>query len=272
MTGILAIDPAWTPNHPSGVAALRRVDARWSCAALATSYAQIIELANGAPVDWTARPYATPPSAKALLDASRATLGESVDLVCVDMPVSRINIVGRRPADDEVSRHYGARQCGTHSPSALRPGVLGERFTRELEELDYRVSTTETAVATVPALIEVYPHPALLRLLGATSRVPYKIAKSAGYYPDLGPAQRRERVVATWREILDALATVIKDITLELPTPPQLAGMTSSGLKRFEDAIDALICAWIGITYLEGDCVAYGDAQAAIWLPAPRAQ
>lgn len=266
-TSILAIDPAWTAHHPSGVALVRRGPDGWSCVALAPSYDQFIALANATPVDWTAKPFATPPPVKALLDASRGLLASSVDLVCVDMPVSRINIVGRRHCDDEVSRRYGAQKCGTHSPTPNRPGVLGEHFTRDLEASGYPVSTTSTVVATTPALIEVYPHPALLHLLGAPTRVQYKIAKASNYYRDLDVVQRRERIVSTWHEILDALRRLISGITLELPAPSVLGSTSNSDLKRYEDAIDALICAWIAITYVEGHCTAFGDELAAIWLP-----
>ena len=265
---ILAIDAAWTAHHPSGVALVRRDGDQWRCVALAPSYEQFIAMASGTPVDWSRRPPATPPSAKALLDASRALLATSVDLVCVDMPVSKVNIVGRRVADDEVSRRYGAQKCGTHSPSPIRPGVLGEQFTRELEDSGYPVATLTTPPGSTPALIEVYPHPALLELLGAPTRVKYKIAKAASYYPDLDALQRRRRIVDTWREIISALRAVIADVTVELPASSSLDTMPASELKRYEDAIDALICAWIGVTYLEGRATAFGDEQAAIWLPA----
>ena len=267
MTSVLAIDAAWTDHHPSGVALVRGTAAGWSCVALAPSYDQFIAVANGVPVDWTSRPFATPPSARALLGASRSMLGAPVDLVCVDMPISRINIVGRRLADNDVSRRYGAQQCGTHSPSPLRPGVLGELFTREFEEHGYPVAGATTPVATTPALIEVYPYPALLHLLGADRRVPYKIAKAASYFPGLDPRQRRERIVDAWRRILDALGPLISGVALELPAPSALAAMPSSELKRFEDAIDAVICAWIGVTYASGLAEAFGDESAAIWLP-----
>ncbi len=38
-------------------------------------------------------------------------------------------------------------------------------------------------------------------------------------------------------------------------------------LKRYEDALDALVRAWVGIEYLAGRTRAFGDADAAIWTP-----
>jgi predicted RNase H-like nuclease len=38
-------------------------------------------------------------------------------------------------------------------------------------------------------------------------------------------------------------------------------------LKRYEDALDALVCAWVGVCALNGSARAYGDDAAAIWVP-----
>jgi predicted RNase H-like nuclease len=43
--------------------------------------------------------------------------------------------------------------------------------------------------------------------------------------------------------------------------------MTTAALKRYEDALDALVCGWVGIEYLGGRCTAFGDTAAAIWTP-----
>jgi predicted RNase H-like nuclease len=52
---------------------------------------------------------------------------------------------------------------------------------------------------------------------------------------------------------------------MELPDPAGAIPVT--GLKRYEDSLDALVCAWVGAKYLEGEAVAYGDHTAAIWIP-----
>ena len=38
-------------------------------------------------------------------------------------------------------------------------------------------------------------------------------------------------------------------------------------LKRFDDAIHALICCWVGTLYAEGNARPLGDDTAAIWCP-----
>ncbi len=42
-------------------------------------------------------------------------------------------------------------------------------------------------------------------------------------------------------------------------------------LKPYEDALDAVVCAWVGACYLNGTATAYpgDDPVAAIWIPEP---
>jgi len=61
-------------------------------------------------------------------------------------------------SDDVVSRKFGARHCGAHSPTKERPGPQGAAFTAAFAALGYAVGTTATAVQSYPRLLEVYPH------------------------------------------------------------------------------------------------------------------
>src|ERR1035437_4421146 len=128
MTSILALDPAWTDHEPSGVALLQESNNCWSCTGLAPSYEQFVNLADGVPVDWMERPTSGLPDVSALIIAAQRLLGgSSLDLVTVDMPVAVEAIDGRRVADNEVSRVFGGKGCGTHSPNLTRPGPIGQR-------------------------------------------------------------------------------------------------------------------------------------------------
>jgi len=268
MTSILALDPAWTATEPSGVALLHLVKDRWKCVGLGPSYSQFVELAHGAPIDWAMAPSAGRPDVDALMGAARALLGgEAVDLVTIDMPVSRTAIHKRREADRAVSQKFGSKGCSTHSPSEVRPGDIGRQLTERFKELGYPVATIATPVSSTFVLAEVYPHPALLHLLGKDFRFKYKIGRASEYWPEKTPADRRRRIVKNWRKILDELSLTINKIDLPLPGKSDLEDLPSTSLKRFEDALDALVCGWVGIKYLEGDCTAYGDESAAIWIP-----
>ncbi len=264
---ILAIDPAWTACEPSGVALLHEVDRGWRCRGLAPSYEQFAALADGSPVDWSARPPASRPVVADLLHGAKRLLGGlPVDLVAIDMPVATCVISSRRAADNAISQTFGGRGCGTHTPSPTRPGPISEALCAELAELGYPLATTTPCEAT-PALIEVYPHPALLALLRAAYRVPYKASKAGRYWPTVPPSERRRRLVETWDEILRALSDTISGADLPLPTADEAVILRTSGLKRYEDALDALVCGWVGVQYLAGLCTAFGDDTAAIWTP-----
>ncbi|PZO06560.1 MAG: hypothetical protein DCF28_01595, partial [Alphaproteobacteria bacterium] len=52
---------------------------------------------------------------------------------------------------------------------------------------------------------------------------------------------------------------------LPLPDP----NGSSASLKAFEDMLDAVICAWVGVQTLKGKALPYGDEQSAIWIPVP---
>lgn len=109
-------------------------------------------------------------------------------------------------------------------------------------------------------MLEVYPHIALLQLLSAPCRLKYKTSKVRTYWPTRSPLQRRAELLNIWNEIQSALAARISGFCL---TPP--ATGTLASLKRYEDVLDAVICAWVGAAYLSGRAVPYGDERSAIW-------
>jgi len=268
---VLGIDAAWTVVQPNGVAVVERGAAggTWQCLALAPSYASFLGLAAGRPVDWMRGVVEEPVAPLEILDSTRALAGQRPTVIAVDMPVASTAIKGRRTSDDALSKAFGARGCSTHTPSASRPGELGERFARVLGEAGYSVATTTAKAGERRCLIEVYPHPALLALLDADYRIPYKVSKARKLWPGKSVEERIGLVLRSLARILDALEQRIDGIGLQLPEAAEVPSL--SFLKRYEDAIDALVCAWVGIEYLEGRAVAFGDECSATWVPSAAA-
>ena len=99
----------------------------------------------------------------------------------------------------------------------------------------------------------MYPHPALLALTGESTRLAYKIGK---------PGRTWSTVRPLWMRVLRRLDAELAGATLDLPTEAPLAR-----LKRWEDALDATVCAWVGARYSEARVECYGDDTAAIWCP-----
>jgi len=261
---ILGIDTAWTRHEPSGVALVSDASGAWECAGLAPSYGAFIDLAGGLPVDWVKAPTGASVDVIRLLDASRRLCGGRVDVIAVDMPLSTTPIVGRRAADNQVSKEFWKQHCGTHSPNAERPGPIADQLRADFDAAGFPLATSTVVSKRAPALIEVYPHPALLTLLKVDDRLPYKAARLRRYWPKLSPVERRANLLVQWRDILTALRGQIGGIHLDLPDPE----LTRAGeLKRYEDALDALICCWVGVEYLLGRANPFGDANGAIWIP-----
>jgi predicted RNase H-like nuclease len=180
-----------------------------------------------------------------------------------DIPLSRVQITGRRSAEDAVGREYGGRGAAPHSPSRERPGPIGELIRSECEEAGFPLATTVCDPSRT-ALVETYPHPVLIHLMRADYRVQYKVTKTKTYWPKLGLEQRMENVARILEDIRISLSAHISKIPLIVPDQP--TGL--SNLKPVEDMIDALLCAWVGILILGGKARAFGDENASIWLPA----
>jgi predicted RNase H-like nuclease len=256
MAAVLGIDAAWTKHNPSGFALIEQVGAYWRLRAAAPN------------IEGFARACGMEPADKAGLDfaiacAERALDGRLPDLIAVDMPLSRNPIVGRRASDLRVSSRFGAAKCATHSPSAQRPGKVSDQLHQECRRKGYRLKTAASPQSAL-ALAEIYPHPALLRLMAAKERVPYKVAKTTRYWPDASLDERLRRVRGELRKIARRLDEVIAGVLLIVDVE---TAQTLSALKSTEDLIDAIVSAWIGTTILENTAEAFGDEDSAIWVP-----
>jgi predicted RNase H-like nuclease len=262
MTVVLGIDAAWTLAQPSGIALVQSRGPKWECVAVAPSYASFMALAQGVPVDWDRKPKGDPPDVDALLKAARRLLdGTKVDVVAVDMPLATRPISGRRRADNLLSSAFGGRGCAVHSPTIERPGPIADLIRKGFAKSGFPLATADFRPGTHPALFEVYPHIAVMKLLDQNYRVPYKIARVAHYWPECSAEERRRKILAIWGRILAALKKSIQGMGLS----PK--GSNLASLKRWEDGMDAIVCAWIGIEYLRGRTVPFGDETAAIWAP-----
>lgn len=266
MVGVLGIDAAWTEREPSGVALIEASLGGWRCVAATPSYHSFLALAEGMPVDWTTKSRgALPDVGRLVAGAERLLGGRQLTIVTVDMPLSTKPITERRTADAAISRAYGGRGAAVHSPSSERPGIISDQLTRDFAAMGFPLATGDTPFGTPHRLVEVYPHPALMTLTGVNYRLPYKVSRSRRYWPKSSPAERRARLLTQFGEIASALKGEIRDIPIELPDPD--ITISTSGLKRYEDSLDALVCAWVGAKYLLGEAVPYGDGTAAIWVP-----
>ena len=260
MRVVLGVDAPRTEKEPSGVALLADNGSGWVLIEAAASYAAFLDAGEGAaPV---LRHRGSIPDAESLIAAAMEKAGAMVDVVAVDMHLSITPIVGRRGSDNVISTLYGARHASTHTPSTTRPGKLSDELRDGFERIGYPLSIQDPVSR---ALLEVYPHPALIELAAADRRLPYKQSKIRKYWPVADPVARRANLLRTWSDIVGLLDVEISGVKDALPLPsPNARGYE---LKAYEDALDAVVCAWVGACALTGRARAYGDEESAIWVP-----
>jgi predicted RNase H-like nuclease len=263
----LGVDAAWSSRRDSGFALVRRVDSR-RCRLLAAG-PSLASFASACGLDGGGRARPSLDGGLALASAAARLGGVMPHVVSADLPLSREPIRGRRASDDAISRGFGGAGCGAHSPSAERPGRVGREFQAALEAAGFRLATARDAVGA-GALVEVYPHPALLRLMRTERRVPYKVGRTGSYWPGRPRAERLARVRAQLWRVAERLDTRVAG-TLEAYAGLVDRQWTLSGLKPAEDVLDAIVSAWVGIVALAGEAEAYGDEVSAIWVPVAEA-
>ncbi len=267
MDAVLGIDAAWTVDAPSGVALLHGKGRAWSVVAVAPSYEAFLSLGRGESIDWQAgKLRGSAPEPTALLAAARALTPAPVRVVAVDMPLATVPFTTRRAADTAISRAFATRGCSTHSPTAARPGRLAADLMHALDAAGLPLATAAHRPDGSPRSLEVYPHTALLALLGCDYRVPYKVSRAGRYWPGSSVAQRIRKLRAEFARIHAALEDVVGPLGFELPSARRVR--TLAALKRYEDALDALVCAWVGVQFARGAATPYGDASSAVWVPA----
>ena len=220
---VLGIDAAWTAHQPSGIALVQRSKTGWSCLAVARSYEAFIIQASGQPWDPQQKATGSRPDPAALLQASKLLTGAEVSCVSVDMPLATTPITSRRAADTAISSRFGPRGCAVHSPSAERPGAIADQLRADFAALGYPLHTSGSEPAG-PALIECYPHVALLALLKRDYRLPYKVSRSAQYWKakKLTRRERIERLLKEFQDIKASLDDHISGIPAFIPAPSEV--------------------------------------------------
>lgn len=255
---IIGVDAAWKWTNDSGVAVVSGTDGYWRLDCVAASYSDFFRSSEAA----------APASASELpkeLIRVASELGEgAVKVVAIDMPLSGRPIEGRRCADNTVNSHYAARWASTHSMVDAGAIQMSADLTAAFEKAGFPLVTQNVIT---PALIEVYPHIALIELMRAPRRLEYKVGKQRDYWVDLSPPERKAKLLDVWRSILAALGYRISDVDRHLQVPSSSAKLKE--FKSFEDKLDAVVCAYVAIEYLGGGAKAYGNQDAAIWGPKP---
>lgn len=168
-------------------------------------------------------------------------------LLGVDAPLIVPNNTGKRPCETELGRRFAKYQAGAHpaNRTIFKDDVRGERLVARLLEDDitdnpYLAAPRRTGVRQ---MMEVFPHPAHIVLFGLTRTLKYKAKPGRDY-------ESRWAAMNKYGRLLRGLADF--DPPLDLPPnwpPADVTGTIGGALKRLEDGMDALTCAYIVLWY-----------------------
>ena len=143
--------------------------------------------------------------------------GRKPDLIAVDMPMM----------DAPHPHASGCRQC-------RQPGLRGSRRRHPFADgppsrcrrscpgggaFRRRLSARKPSISGRLAGIEIYPHPALIELMGAPYRLPYKAGNTGKYWRGEPLAERRLRLFEVWAAIVAALDGVLAGSAAALCLP-----------------------------------------------------
>jgi predicted RNase H-like nuclease len=178
----------------------------------------------------------------------------------IDAPLIVRNSQGRRPCESQVSRVFGRFHAGAHSSNLSLPSFrAGPRGGAVAALLGLGVDPEFEPRSDVRRAIEVYPHPAMVTLFGLDRILPYKAKQGRS------PAARREAFL----DLMDRTAglrgsdpplTVEGCEAWERARSAVDAAATHRELNELEDALDAVMCAYVALHRWE-----HGDAESAVF-------
>ncbi|MDX1932341.1 MAG: DUF429 domain-containing protein [Capsulimonadales bacterium] len=170
-------------------------------------------------------------------------------LIGLDAPTRVPNDTGRRPCETVLSRCLRRQEAGPHPSNRhllARSGtVRGERLVTRLATFGIE-HTPFVGPASGPtrAVFEVFPHPAHIALFGLSKTLKYKPKRGRTRSTRLEEFRR-------YTELLRGLSSA--DPPLELPDDSaaffrnDLSERGEDALKRHEDTLDALTCAYVAL-------------------------
>jgi predicted RNase H-like nuclease len=218
-TRFIGLDLAWSPRNNSAAVALE---------------------ADGPVSRWVAHAERLRDNAEVLEFVSEAA-GSGVALVAIDAPLIVPNEEGARPVDRQITSVFGRYGGGCYPAYRNRPGTgtRGEDIVAALAEYGFLQDPYVQKRAAVRAVFEVYPHPAMLALFRLDTTLKYKARP--GRSLDL-----RRSELTRLRDHLGCLQQ--RKPAMSLPTAVvqrDIDALRGAALKRYEDLLDATMCAYI---------------------------
>lgn len=200
------------------------------------------------------------------LDATLAAFLTGPCVVGLDAPLIVTNPTGRRRCEALLTKAFAAQHAGCYpSNTGLAAFADGGRAAAFARRHDLSVDATIPVAPGQRRALEVYPHSTIVALFELPRVLAYKDRS------DRGLESRRAELL----RLVDYLAT-LADPPAELAGYPPLLdpdarlaairlgvelAPTKAALRRHEDPIDAIVCAFASLLFIHGLACVIGDAE-----------
>ncbi|MDT5241602.1 MAG: hypothetical protein QOD97_3800, partial [Mycobacterium sp.] len=181
-------------------------------------------------------------------------------LVAFDAPLIVNNPTGQRPSEAALNRDFAKFEAGAHPTNTGKSEFAGQpRAARLSKALDLDIDPDSGSSRRA---IEVYPHPATIALFRLGRTLKYKAKPGRSFAQLRSELLRLMDLVESLAQATPALRVADHDGWVELRHAVETAERKSE-LRRAEDPVDAVICAYVGLfaTRRPEGVTTYGDAE-----------
>lgn len=233
----IGVDLAWSEKNPTGVATIEYEDGEGSITS-----AKTVE------------------TDEEITEYVKENVKKEKGLVLVDAPLKVPNETGRRPAEDLTGKLFREYNAGAYPANRKRLSkwtgrVRGEDITEKLEEQGFQHDPDIDKNQECRKIIEVYPHPSMVTLFDLDEILKYKNKPKRDY--DF-----------LWKEFKRYQENLKNLEEPPLHDPENILGKEVEGtkgkeLKNYEDILDAVFSAYIGLYYWKKpeECAILGNLE-----------
>ena len=163
--------------------------------------------------------------------------------VAIDAPLIIEKDSGQRACERALSKEYGSRKSSCHaSNKALYPNAPSTVLAKYLSKRGFTHIGHPTEERWQ---IECYPHPAIIELFGLPERLAYKKGK-------VGDKKKGQVQLSNYIRALKASEVLELTTSAEVEeylVEESILSKSGKAMKKNEDALDSIICAYIGALY-----------------------
>lgn len=222
----VGIDLAWSPKNNSGIAIIEG-NAR---------HGRLVQVGIAV-------------SDKEIIRFVSECVGDKNALIAIDAPLVVPNMKGRRVAEALVGDLFRKYNAGAHPANRERLGawsngkIRGEVLVHKLERIGFIHDPYVEKARATRKIFEVYPHPSMVVLFGLSRILQYKAKPKRTHAFRVGEFEKYENLLGGLKRKNPSLS--IENGVLG----KKLGDFGVTELKRHEDMLDAIFCAYIAHYY-----------------------